>query len=57
MIYSDLVIYKEQNIRTGIDLAREEQILRGEIATCIKVKKFTDTNENVTKIFSKLCDI
>ena len=35
VIYSDLEIYKEQNIRTGRDLARAEQILRGEIATCM----------------------
>ena len=35
VIFSDLVIYKEQNIRTGRDLARAEQILRGEIATCM----------------------
>ena len=35
VIYSDLEIYKEQNIRTGRDLARAEQILRGEITTCI----------------------
>ena len=35
VVYSDLVIYKEQNIRTGRDLARVEQILRGEIATCM----------------------
>ena len=33
VIYSDLVIYKEQNTRTGRDLARADQILRGEIAT------------------------
>lgn len=46
MIYSDLVIYKEQNIPTG---RSSKGIVRGEIATCIEVKKFTETKENVTK--------
>ena len=51
VVYSDLVIYKEQNIRTGRDLARVEQILRGEIATCMlrlrNLLRITKTWQNI----------
>jgi len=57
VIYSDLVIFKEQNIRTGRSSKGRTNSAWWNCDVYIKVKKFTETNENVTKIFSKLCDI